>query len=82
MHENLGRKRKTNHKQSNASDTVNGLPEIGFLMKHISPLRCPKGLGLFQPSQVILKIELELSFLNHSKDGSLRKTLYIIRGSH
>lgn len=71
----LREEEETNHKQSNASDTVNCLPEIGFQIKHISPLRCPKGMCLFQPSQVILKIKLELSFLNQSKDRSLRKTL-------
>jgi hypothetical protein len=55
-------------KKSNTKDTMIYLPELGFQTKPTSPLRQPKGLGLFQPSQVILKIKLESSDFSRSRD--------------
>jgi hypothetical protein len=34
------------------------LPKFGLQTKHMSSMRCLKGLGLFQASQVIRYIEL------------------------
>lgn len=53
--------------------------EFGFPTKPMSPLRCPKVLGLFQPSQVILKIKLESCLFSRLRDQSLHKVLHTLK---
>lgn len=43
------------------------LPEFGIQIKPKSPLRCPKGLGIFEPSQVIPQIELETTLYSDER---------------
>jgi hypothetical protein len=52
------------------------LPKFGFQIKPTSPLRCPKRLGLFQPSQAIPQIELESSLSSRSNDLSPHKAIH------
>jgi hypothetical protein len=70
---------KTNHKQNNTNDMTICLPEFGFQMKPTSPLRCPKGLGLFQSSQAIPEVELEFSLFSQSRDLSLCGALHTLK---
>jgi hypothetical protein len=67
---------KTNCKESNTKDTTICLPGFGFQTKPTSPLRHTKGHGLFQTSQVILKIKIESFHFSRSRDQSLCKVLH------
>jgi hypothetical protein len=66
MQENIRRKEENKSKTIKYKDTTICLPEFGFYTKPMSPLRCPKALGLFKPSQVILKIKIDPSLFNSS----------------
>jgi hypothetical protein len=66
------RKEKQIASKTTQMDVVIYLPEFGFQMKHMSLLRCPKGPGLFQPSQVIPHIELETSLYSDERPESPR----------
>jgi hypothetical protein len=63
---------KTNCKQNNTNNTAICLLEFGFQIKPMSMLGCPKGSGLFQPSQAIPQIELDSSLYSNERPESPR----------
>jgi hypothetical protein len=65
---------KTNRKQNNINGCGDLFTVVQFPMKPTSLLRCPNGLGLFQPSQVIPQIKLESSLYSDERVKSLRGT--------
>jgi hypothetical protein len=52
------------------------LLDLGFQIKPTYLLWCPKGRGLFQPSQMIPKFKLEPYRFSRLRDRSLRKELH------